>query len=99
MMSEIPATRRVPERLAAARERIEGAARRAGRGGSAVTIVAVTKGFPAEMVVAAAAAGLTAVGENRVQEARAKRPAAAALLAADPALRAPAWHLIGTCRR
>lgn len=95
MMTEIAATRRVRERLARVRERVEAAARRAGREASAVTIVAVTKGFPAEVVVAAATAGLTAVGENRVQEARAKRPAAAALFAADPALRAPAWHLIG----
>ena len=95
MMTEIAAARRVRERLAAVRERVEAAARRGGRDASAVTIVAVTKGFPAEAVVAAAAARLTAVGENRVQEARDKRPAAALLLAADPALSAPTWHLIG----
>ena len=37
--------------------------------GDAVTIVAVTKNHPAEVVTEALAAGLTNVGENRVQEA------------------------------
>lgn len=56
-----------------------------------VTIIAVTKTHPAEAVTAALAAGLTAVGENRVQEALAKQEA----LPGVPA----EWHLIGSLQR
>ncbi len=56
-----------------------------------VTIVAVTKTHGAEAVRAAVAVGLTAVGENRVQEALAKQ-AELADVAVD-------WHLIGTLQR
>ncbi len=68
------------------RERIARAAERAGRRPEDVLLVAVSKTVEAERVRAAVAAGITALGENRVQEARAKiaeigRPAA--------------WHLIG----
>jgi pyridoxal phosphate enzyme (YggS family) len=56
-----------------------------------VAIVAVTKGHPVEAVQAAMAAGLTAVGENRVQEALAKQEALG---------NAPAeWHLIGSLQK
>jgi PLP dependent protein len=73
------------ERLATVRSTIDAAARRAGRTATDVTIVAVTKTFPPEAVDCALAAGLADVGENYVQEARAKRT------------RAPRgrWHLIG----
>lgn len=54
-----------------------------------VTIIAVTKTHGPEAVQAARAAGLTAVGENRVQEARAKQDA----LGAEAGQ--VAWHLIG----
>lgn len=57
-----------------------------GRSGSLVTIVAVTKKFPAEVVDAAVAAGLTDIGESRVQETATKKPA----VKADCR-----WHLIG----
>jgi pyridoxal phosphate enzyme (YggS family) len=56
-----------------------------------VRIVAVTKTHGPEAVRAAAAAGLTDVGENRVQEALGKQA-----LAADVPV---AWHLIGTLQR
>jgi pyridoxal phosphate enzyme (YggS family) len=56
-----------------------------------VTIVAVTKTHPAEAVRAALAAGLEAIGENRVQEALAKQ----AELVGLPVQ----WHLIGTLQR
>ena len=87
------------DRLESVRERIEAAARRAGRDPTEIEVVAVTKGFPAAAVVAAVAAGLGAVGENRVQEARAKRPATESLLAAEPGLARPLWHLIGHLQR
>lgn len=56
-----------------------------------VKIVAVTKTHGADAVRAASAAGLDAVGENRVQEALAKQAAAA-----DVPIE---WHLIGTLQR
>jgi len=55
-------------------ERIGGAARRAGRDPAEVRLVAVSKTVPAERLRAAVAAGLTVLGENRVQEGAAKRP-------------------------
>ncbi len=62
----------VSERLAAIRERIA----RVAPDPSAVTVVAVTKGFGAEAVSAALAAGLSDVGENYAAEllAKAGRP-------------------------
>jgi PLP dependent protein len=56
-----------------------------------VRIIAVTKTHGVEAVRAAVGAGLTDVGENRVQEALAKQDAAGDL--------AVAWHLIGTLQR
>lgn len=57
----------------------------------AVTVIAVTKTHGPEAVQAAVRAGLSAVGENRVQEALAKQN----LL---PQLQVE-WHLIGTLQR
>ncbi|HET7703257.1 MAG TPA: YggS family pyridoxal phosphate-dependent enzyme [Candidatus Limnocylindrales bacterium] len=75
--------------LAAARERVLGAiadaAARAGRDPAGITLVAVSKTVPAERLRAAVAAGLTVLGENRVQEAEAK----AALVPGAT------WHLVG----
>jgi pyridoxal phosphate enzyme (YggS family) len=56
-----------------------------------VTIVAVTKGFGPDAVAAALAAGLTEVGENRVQEALEK--------IATPVGPRATWHLIGHLQR
>src|SRR5438128_4104360 len=72
--------------------RAEVARRQAAAGRAApVTIVAVTKGFGLEAVEAALDAGLTNLGENRVQEALAKVDSA-------PGRRAT-WHLIGHLQR
>ena len=79
----------VAARLAAVRQRIAAACRRAGRPADDVTLVAVAKGQPIERLRAAIAAGVTILGENRVQEADAHRSALA-----DSAGRL-AWHLIG----
>lgn len=64
---------------------IAAAARRAGRDPGAVAVVAVTKTFPPEVVRLALQAGFTDVGENYVQEARAKRAEAPG----------GTWHMIG----
>lgn len=75
--------------FAKVRERVDRAAIASGRSSSDVTLVVVTKTFPAEDALAAVEAGATDLGENRVQEGEAKRP----LLAAGGAN--PRWHLIG----
>jgi pyridoxal phosphate enzyme (YggS family) len=75
--------------LAAVRERIEAAARSAGRPLESVSLVAVSKTHPAATVREALIAGHRVFGENRVQEAQAKYPA---LRAEFPDL---ALHLIG----
>ena len=61
--------------LATVRGRIETAARGAGRAADGVTLVAVSKTNPADVVRAALAAGQRVFGENRVQEALEKFPA------------------------
>jgi hypothetical protein len=71
------------------KRRIEAAAAAAGRGAESVTLLAVSKTFPAEAVRAAHAAGQRAFGENYVQEALAKIEALADLR------RELEWHLIG----
>ncbi len=61
--------------LAEVNARIDRAARAGGRTGADVTLIAVSKTFPAEVVERALAAGQRHFGENRVQEAQAKWPA------------------------
>jgi pyridoxal phosphate enzyme (YggS family) len=77
--------------LAAVRARIAAAAARTGRAAAGVRIVGVTKGHPLERVREAVAAGLLDLGENRVQEALAKREGWP-----DAPVR---WHLIGHLQR
>jgi pyridoxal phosphate enzyme (YggS family) len=80
----------IAQRVAAVRERITRAADRASRSPGDVTLVAVSKTFPAEVVREAFGAGVRHVGENRVQEAADKIEAVADLRSAG--LR---WHLVG----
>lgn len=68
------------------RERIARAAERSGRRAGDVTLVAVSKTVEAPRVREAIAAGVTVLGENRVQEARAKIAEIG---------RPVQWHLIG----
>ena len=77
----------IGERLLAVRARIEAAARVAGRDPAAVSLLAVSKTWPAAAVRAAAAAGQRAFGENYVQEGVDKIEALR-----DLALE---WHFIG----
>jgi pyridoxal phosphate enzyme (YggS family) len=72
-------------------DRITKAARGAGRAPDAVTLVAVSKTFPAEAVAAALACGQPDFGENYLQEAVAKIAAVRALTSST----APRWHFIG----
>ena len=57
------------------RARIERAAGHSGRTASSIEVVAVSKTRSAREIEAAYACGLRLVGENRIQEAAAKRPA------------------------
>lgn len=69
------------------RNRIEQAARRAGRSSDEITLVAVSKTHPAETLREAIAAGANVLGENKVQEAEGKIDAIGREIAE--------WHLIG----
>jgi PLP dependent protein len=78
----------ISENIADVRSRIEAAARRAGRDPSAITLMAVSKTFPAQAIREAYAAGVRVFGENRVQEFAGKAEAVRDLDGAE-------WHLIG----
>ncbi len=71
------------------KRRIEAAAAAAGRPAQSVTLLAVSKTFPAAAVREAFAAGQRAFGENYVQEALAKMEALSDLRSQTE------WHLIG----
>ena len=77
----------IKENVARVQERIASACRRCGRQPEDVKLLAISKTFPAECVRAAYEAGLREFGENRVQEAQAKRPALSDL--------SITWHLVG----
>jgi pyridoxal phosphate enzyme (YggS family) len=78
----------VRERLAEVRDGIERASARAGRDPASITLVAVTKVFPAAMIREAYEAGLREFGENYVQEFETKAPEVSDLSEAR-------FHLIG----
>ena len=77
----------VESRLAAIRQRMAQAARRAGREVADVRLVAISKTFGMERIREAAAAGQVDFGENRVQEALQKIGQSS-----DLQIR---WHLVG----
>lgn len=78
---------RIAENLVRVRERIQHAAERVGRPAGSIRLIAVTKTVSAERILEAIEAGVTDIGENRVQEALSKRD----LLRPVPLT----WHLIG----
>src|SRR5215469_11333671 len=77
----------LPERLLEVRQRMAGAAARAGRSAQSVTLLAVTKAQPAGLVRAAADLGLEDFGESYLQEALWKLDALQ-----DRTL---TWHFVG----
>jgi pyridoxal phosphate enzyme (YggS family) len=79
--------------LATVRERIAAACAAAGRPSDEVTLVAVTKTYPAADVVRLAALGVPDIGENRDQEAA---PKAAEVAAVGARVR---WHFVGRLQR
>lgn len=79
----------IRDRLLRLLDRIDRAAARAGRRRENVRLIAASKAQPVERLIEAYEAGVTAFGENYVQEAEAKVPA---LPGAD-------WHFIGRLQR
>jgi len=84
----------IAENLAAVEDRIAAACSAAGRDRSEVTLIAVTKTFPATDVGHLAALGVRDVGENRDQDAAGK--VAECRRAGVPDLR---WHFVGQLQR
>ena len=78
----------ISDNLERIRERMARAASRCGRRTEEVTLVAVSKTFPAEAIRAAHQLGLRHFGENRVQEWEGKRKELVDIHGAT-------WHLIG----
>jgi PLP dependent protein len=77
----------LPENIRRVQERIKRAAAECGRSVDSVTLLAVCKSQPAELIRAAARAGLTEFGESYVQEALGKIAALQGL----PLV----WHFVG----
>ncbi|MCW2620057.1 MAG: hypothetical protein JWR28_3206 [Modestobacter sp.] len=92
-MASSPLVSGLAENLRTVRERIDEAARAAGRDPATVRLLAVSKTWPADDVRALAALGQRHFAENRVQELAGK---AAELAAELPDLR---WHLVGQLQR
>jgi pyridoxal phosphate enzyme (YggS family) len=82
-------------RLDEVRGRVAACARRAGRTleGDGISLIAVSKTHPAEMVLEAFAGGVFDFGENRVQEAEEKIEIVRR--AHTDGAQGPRWHLIG----
>jgi pyridoxal phosphate enzyme (YggS family) len=85
MTGDGPLATAIAARWDEVQRRVTAAALAADRDPATIRVVAVTKGFGAEVVVAAREAGLTRFGENRVQEAETKLPSAPNA----------EWHLVG----
>jgi pyridoxal phosphate enzyme (YggS family) len=88
----------IADAVAEARRRVVVAAQRVRRDPAEVTLVAVTKTFTAETVIDAVLAGLTDIGENRIQEAVPKITAVNQW-AARERRQPPTWHLVGHLQR
>jgi pyridoxal phosphate enzyme (YggS family) len=76
----------IADNIEAVKEKIARAATRAEREPSEITLVAVSKTFPPECIEAAVEAGITDVGESRVQEGTSK---------IEKLGHIARWHLIG----
>lgn len=81
----------IAARVADIRRRMAEAAERSGRSASSVRLVAVSKYRSAEEIGEALKAGITEIGENRVQEAEQKQPLVES--------RHVVWHLVGHLQR
>ncbi len=87
------------QNLALVQQRIARAAERAGREPRDITLVAVSKTFPVETILAAYALGIRHFGENRVEEATQKIPTVNLQITQSPnrliTHSSITWHLVG----
>jgi hypothetical protein len=81
------------------RRRIEEACAAAGRDPAAVTLIAVTKSYPAADAVRLLSVGVADLGENRDQEASAKAAETDAILRDSGESARPRWHFVGQLQR
>ena len=80
-------TQSLRARFADVRARVDTAARKSGRRGNDVRVIAISKTHPVETLRAAIEAEINELGENRVQEAEEK--------ILQLGRRAARWHLVG----
>ncbi|HEX8248864.1 MAG TPA: YggS family pyridoxal phosphate-dependent enzyme [Pyrinomonadaceae bacterium] len=80
-------TENLAERLGKVKKQIAAAAQKTGRSAAEITLIAVSKTHPAAVLLEAIAAGASALGENKVQEAEGKIP--------EIGREKAEWHLIG----
>ncbi len=80
----------IVENLRRVQDRIARAAQRSGRSADAVTLIVVTKAWPADVVQQVVDAGIRVLGESRVQEAQHK---------VEKVIGPVSWHLIGHLQR
>lgn len=85
------AATKLADNLARVRERMDRAAKRAGRRGDEITLIAVSKTHSATQIEEMYAAGVCHFGENRVQERESKQLAIANLDVT--------WHMLGHVQR
>lgn len=83
------------DRLEAVQERIVQACQRADRRPEDITLVAVSKTFPIELIAAAHEAGVQHFGESKVQELTAKEPDLPSIYNGGNVT----WHMIGHLQR
>lgn len=79
-------TDRLEDRLSEVRGRVSAAAERSGRSAAEITLVAVSKTFPIDVLKTAIDAGVSDLGENRAQELKQKVAALGS---------GPTWHFVG----
>jgi pyridoxal phosphate enzyme (YggS family) len=77
----------IAQNIESVRQRISNRCQSIGRDVSEITVVGITKTFPAEAAIEAVKAGLADLGENRVQEALEKIPKVRP--------RPATWHMVG----
>ncbi len=75
----------ISENLNKIREKIDGAAKKSGREGKDITLIAVTKTYSVDMINEAIDNGVTDIGENKVQE----------IVEKYDGVKPVRWHLIG----
>lgn len=83
----------IADRYEQVQERIRQTAVCAGRNPTEITLIAVTKTWPDEVLLAAYAAGMRHFGENRAEELAQKRPSLTNQLGPHHGI---VWHFIGT---